>query len=1348
MSVPVNTIVNDCQSLIRIAVILFCSSVLVACGGSGSSGSSTSGVGIKGAGIKGPVEGATIAAYAVDAAGIRTGSLLTSANTDAEGKYNLVLNPASADIVLLVLTNGIYQDEATGNKLALGAAEELLAYAHMPSTGEITVNITPLTTLTAAHAVNLVSNGGQTLANAIDNAAAQVSVIFGISDVFATAVPAIVDLGGASQQEINHALTLAGFSQLDSDDGVPRTVFDILEEISADLSADGIWGNAGAGVASTELLVAIDQFRMNAGVSAALSSTVISTLNKNPLDIEAAGNNVNNLPFANDDSAAVNEGASVNIDLAANDTDADDGIDIASIAIISNPANGSLVVNVNGSVDYTHNGSETITDSFTYTVDDNSSETSNTATVTVTIVSVNDPPFANNDSANVSEGASVNIDLAGNDLDADNGIDPASIVIINGPTNGVLLVNTDGSVDYSHNGSETNLDNFTYTIDDASAATSNTATVNLTILPVNDVPVANDDMAVVNEGTSVNIDLAANDTDADNGIDLASIVITTNPANGSLVVNTNGSVDYTHNGTETTSDTFVYSIDDLSGVTSNSATVNIMVTPVNDLPVANDDSATVGQTASVNIDLASNDADADNGLDVASISIISNPANGTVTVNADGTVLYMHDGTFTTTDNFTYTIDDVGGATSNVATVDVSILEGFNEALYAIPAVSSTSKPERQYQANDGFAIFGNGWVGTESVATGSSWIRLNFDSTKTIYRVALSDVIGSAQLQAGSIEFSDGSTIPIATPLTDDGTPVDFIFDAKQTDWVQVNLTQAVNIFGLSEIAVYSTLDQGQTKQAEDLFNDATTASDWTLVNECNKGTPSWDQTFQFWAGAGNQYRQTGDCRGFSVSEGIEIGSYLVWNQTTTTGMDLRFGFRSDDTGDVVNDTWLKGAMGVFFGYQDSNNYYRLDFSKQEGHRKLWKKEAGVYTELNTSPQSYTPGDYPASYSPQAWNNLRVVHTNGVIVVYSNGEKILAVEDSTFTGGQTALFCARNESCAFDNVVLLDSPSNPILGLNLSDGGNHKSGGYFVSVNGNLDLSAVVTDTTGIGGIEFVVDEGAPGETVLIDFAAPYNALFNALTTGEHTIRAFLLDATATRFAASEATEELPLVGTGGINIVGLGDSITSGLLDDVSADDISGDGRNTSGGYQTVLNDHLTADNSGKPVTILNEGNPGEQSSEAASRIAAVLARTPGTQAYLTIYGANDSGGATPVLSGLGTVPDTVIPTTFKDYMQQMIDQVLAAGKQIILAKTSPHMTNLTRDLIIQEYNLVIDELVLENGFTYTPPDFHTYFTNNPGQMANALHPDGIGYQAMAGLWCTAINNITELPGIACTP
>ncbi|MCP5056670.1 MAG: tandem-95 repeat protein, partial [bacterium] len=202
-----------------------------------------------------------------------------------------------------------------------------------------------------------------------------------------------------------------------------------------------------------------------------------------------------------------------------------------------------------------------------------------------------DAPTAVANAASVDEGASVVIDLAGNDTDPDDALDLTSIVITSAPANGSLVDNGDGTLTYTHDGSETVGDSFSYTIDDVSGTTSNVAAVTLTINPINDSPTAIANAASVDEGASVVIDLASNDTDPDDALDLTSIVITSAPANGSLVDNGDGTLTYTHDGSETIGDSFSYTIDDASGATSNVASVTVTVTPQNDAPTAANDSA-------------------------------------------------------------------------------------------------------------------------------------------------------------------------------------------------------------------------------------------------------------------------------------------------------------------------------------------------------------------------------------------------------------------------------------------------------------------------------------------------------------------------------------------------------------------------------------------------------------------------------------------------------------------------------------------------------------------------------------------------------------------------------------
>ena len=229
----------------------------------------------------------------------------------------------------------------------------------------------------------------------------------------------------------------------------------------------------------------------------------------------------NNIATANNDAASVNEGFRVNIDVAENDTDEDDRLDLGSVKIVSGPGNGNIsAINSDGTVDYTHNGSETVSDSFSYTIDDLSGATYNVALVSITVNPQNDAPVARDDSGSVVIGAAVTIDLSANDTDVDNALDPNSIQIARIPANGSVSVNTDGSVTYTPSSvpGETT-DTFTYTISDQTGALSNTAMVTVAINPAD----SNNDG--ISDIKATALGLAVNDPDGDTDNDFISDIV-------------------------------------------------------------------------------------------------------------------------------------------------------------------------------------------------------------------------------------------------------------------------------------------------------------------------------------------------------------------------------------------------------------------------------------------------------------------------------------------------------------------------------------------------------------------------------------------------------------------------------------------------------------------------------------------------------------------------------------------------------------------------------------------------------------------------------------------------------
>ncbi len=196
-----------------------------------------------------------------------------------------------------------------------------------------------------------------------------------------------------------------------------------------------------------------------------------------------SGGGSNVPPVANDDSGTTGQGISLPITVTANDTDSDGSIDITTVSVVSAPANGVTTVNaVSGVITYAPNSGYSGVDTFTYTVKDDQGAVSNTATVTVTVSAGNLPPVAVDDNAGTSTGAAIPIDVLTNDTDADGSIDPTTVAIAANPANGAVGVNPfSGVVTYTPNTGFSGTDIFTYTVKDNAGASSNIATVTVTV---------------------------------------------------------------------------------------------------------------------------------------------------------------------------------------------------------------------------------------------------------------------------------------------------------------------------------------------------------------------------------------------------------------------------------------------------------------------------------------------------------------------------------------------------------------------------------------------------------------------------------------------------------------------------------------------------------------------------------------------------------------------------------------------------------------------------------------------------------------------------------------------------
>jgi hypothetical protein len=142
-------------------------------------------------------------------------------------------------------------------------------------------------------------------------------------------------------------------------------------------------------------------------------------------------------------------------------------------------------------------------DSFGYSICDTDGAC-DTATVTITVIPVNDPPVAVEDSASTDEDVPVAVDAAANDFDVDGNLVVSSATAISLPADGALLNNGNGTFTYMPDPNFNGVESFDYQICDTDGA-CDTATVTITVNPVNDPPVANDDSASTQMSMAISI---------------------------------------------------------------------------------------------------------------------------------------------------------------------------------------------------------------------------------------------------------------------------------------------------------------------------------------------------------------------------------------------------------------------------------------------------------------------------------------------------------------------------------------------------------------------------------------------------------------------------------------------------------------------------------------------------------------------------------------------------------------------------------------------------------------------------------------------------------------------------
>ncbi len=386
-------------------------------------------------------------------------------------------------------------------------------------------------------------------------------------------------------------------------------------------------------------------------------------------------NSVNDAPVAVDDEYTTAEDTALVVDslgVLGNDTDPD-GDSLGVDGSLGTPAHGTISGEWVGGFTYTPDPDFTGDDTFTYVAMDDLGGISNSATVTIHVTAANDAPVAADDTYTTAEDTFLFVDvpgLLGNDTD----VDGPSLSVIDGTeaSHGAVDFGADGQFYYTPDPNYSGSDSCTYTVSDGEY--TDTAVININVTAVNDPPVAVDDEYTTAEDTALVVDspgVLSNDTDPD-GDSLGVDGSLGTPAHGTISGEWVGGFTYTPDPDFTGDDTFTYvAMDDPGGI-SNSATVTIHVTAVNDAPVAVDDSYTTAEDTFLFVDapgVLANDTDADGPW--LMVSDFTQADHGAVDFGADGQFYYTPDPNYSGPDSCTYTVLD--GEFTDTATIYINV---------------------------------------------------------------------------------------------------------------------------------------------------------------------------------------------------------------------------------------------------------------------------------------------------------------------------------------------------------------------------------------------------------------------------------------------------------------------------------------------------------------------------------------------------------------------------------------------------------------------------------------------------------------------------------------------------
>ena len=406
----------------------------------------------------------------------------------------------------------------------------------------------------------------------------------------------------------------------------------------------------------------------------------------------------NNAPTGVEDNFVMENDNDLTGDLLSTDSDPDgDNLTITTTPV-DNPTTGTLTINPDGTFTYEPDSTFTGEDSFKYEVcDDGTPIACDTVEVTIEILEGDgeNDIYATDDASTGDEGAAQTGNVTDNDNDPEG--DNLTAAELEGPANGTLTLNTDGSYTYTPDSGFTGNDQFTYKVcDNGSPQACDSATVYLTVLEVQEPPLVLPNPLTIPQDSTGTICMPI--LDLNEGDTFTSTLCTGSPSNGTATPSVNGNelcITYTPDSGYNGTDEICVIVCDQTGLCD---TVDIPVTIVPELlpidstqpPVVIVPLVVIPEDSTVTICAPIVDANVE---DTHSVTICEQPQNGTATASVDNSnntlcLTIEPDNNFTGTDSVCVIVCDQTGLCDTV-TIAIEVIDS-NDPPLAIDDIATT----------------------------------------------------------------------------------------------------------------------------------------------------------------------------------------------------------------------------------------------------------------------------------------------------------------------------------------------------------------------------------------------------------------------------------------------------------------------------------------------------------------------------------------------------------------------------------------------------------------------------------------------------------------------------------